>query len=159
MSAPEPGSGAVPGLFSWPTRVYWEDTDAGGLVYHAQYVAFMERARSEWVRALGYGQDGLRREHGLLFVVAGMQIGFLAPARLDDELQVTVQLVRCRRASLVFAQRAMRGAQRLVEAEVKVAAVDAQHLRPCPIPPALHAQLQAQEAPQPDALQAASRTR
>jgi len=150
---------ATPGLFSWPTRVYWEDTDAGGLVYHARYVAFMERARSEWVRAMGYGQDGLRLEHGLLFVVAGMQIGFLKPARLDDELQVGVRLVRCRRASLIFAQRVMRGEERLIEAEVKVAAVDAQHLRPCPIPPALYAQLQAREAPEPDPLQAASRTR
>ncbi|QWP78698.1 tol-pal system-associated acyl-CoA thioesterase [Lysobacter sp. K5869] len=153
MSAPSTDSAAssavVPGLFSWPTRVYWEDTDAGGLVYHAQYLAFMERARSEWVRALGYGQDGLRLEHGLLFVVAGMQIGFLKPGRLDDELRVTVELVRCRRASLIFVQRVMRGEERLIDAEVKIASVDAQQLRPCPIPPALYAQLLAQQAPEP----------
>ncbi|MBT2745823.1 MULTISPECIES: tol-pal system-associated acyl-CoA thioesterase [unclassified Lysobacter] len=134
-------------LFSWPTRVYWEDTDAGGVVYHAQYLAFLERARSEWVRALGYGQDGLRRDHGLLFVVAGMQIGFLKPARLDDALEVTVELRRCRRASLIFAQTVRRGAEMLISAEVRVAAVDAEHWRPCAIPPALLAQLQAQEAP------------
>lgn len=132
-------------LFSWPTRVYWEDTDAGGLVYHAQYLAFLERARSEWVRALGYGQDGLRREHGLLFVVAGMQIGFLKPGRLDDALQVTVELRRCRRASLVFAQSVLRGSERLISAEVRVAAVDVQHQRPCVIPQPLYAQLQAHE--------------
>lgn len=136
-------------MFSWPTRVYWEDTDAGGLVYHAQYLAFMERARSEWVRALGYGQDGLRLQHGLLFVVAGMQIGFLKPGRLDDALEVTVELRRCRRASLIFAQTVRRGEEVLIEAEVRVAAVDAAQLRPCPIPPELYAQLQAQSVPDP----------
>lgn len=136
---------AVESVFSWPTRVYWEDTDAGGLVYHAQYLAFLERARTEWVRALGYGQDGLRRNHGLLFVVAGMQIGFLKPARLDDALEVTVELRRCRRASLIFAQTVRRGEETLISAEVRVAAVDAEHLRPCAIPAALFAQLQAQE--------------
>lgn len=136
---------AVESVFSWPTRVYWEDTDAGGLVYHAQYLAFLERARTEWVRALGYGQDGLRRDHGLLFVVAGMQIGFLKPARLDDALEVTVELRRCRRASLIFAQTVRRGEERLIDAEVRVAAVDAEHLRPCAIPAALLAQLQARE--------------
>ncbi|MGN7919895.1 tol-pal system-associated acyl-CoA thioesterase [Lysobacter antibioticus] len=136
---------AVESVFSWPTRVYWEDTDAGGLVYHAQYLAFLERARTEWVRALGYGQDDLRRNHGLLFVVAGMQIGFLKPARLDDALEVTVELRRCRRASLIFAQTVRRGEETLISAEVRVAAVDAEHLRPCAIPAALFAQLQAQE--------------
>ncbi|QQP98451.1 tol-pal system-associated acyl-CoA thioesterase [Lysobacter enzymogenes] len=149
MSAAAADAARIPGLFSWPTRVYWEDTDAGGLVYHAQYLAFMERARSEWVRALGYGQDGLRLQHGLMFVVAGMQIGFLKPGRLDDELRVTVELVRCRRASLIFVQRVLRGEERLIEAEVKIASVDARQLRPCPIPPTLYAQLQAQEVPAP----------
>ncbi len=140
----------VSALFSWPTRVYWEDTDAGGLVYHAQYLAFLERARSEWVRALGYGQDGLRREHGLLFVVADMRIGFLKPARLDDALAVTVALRRCRRASLVFDQQVLRGEERLIQAEVRVAAVAAQDLRPCAIPAPLHRQLLAQQAPGED---------
>ncbi|MGO1071207.1 tol-pal system-associated acyl-CoA thioesterase [Lysobacter sp. CA199] len=134
-------------LFSWPTRVYWEDTDAGGVVYHAQYLAFLERARTEWVRALGYGQDGLRRDHGLLFVVAGMQIGFLKPARLDDALEVTVELRNCRRASLIFAQTVRRGGEQLISAQVRVAAVDAEHWRPCAIPPQLLAQLQAQQTP------------
>ena len=144
---PIPGSQPESRLFSWPTRVYWEDTDAGGLVYHAQYLAFLERARTEWVRALGYGQDGLRRNHGLLFVVAGMQIGFLKPARLDDALEVTVELRRCRRASLIFAQSVLRGPDRLISAEVRVAAVDAQHQRPCAIPPELYAQLLARQVP------------
>ena len=146
-SFPIAGSQPESRLFSWPTRVYWEDTDAGGVVYHAQYLAFLERARSEWVRALGYGQDGLRRDHGLLFVVAGMQIGFLKPARLDDALEVTVELRRCRRASLIFAQSVLRGPDRLISAEVRVAAVDAQHQRPCAIPPELYAQLLARQVP------------
>ncbi|MGH8079933.1 MAG: tol-pal system-associated acyl-CoA thioesterase [Lysobacter sp.] len=147
MTLPSQHPAAESRLFSWPTRVYWEDTDAGGLVYHAQYLAFLERARTEWVRALGYGQDGLRRDHELLFVVAGMQIGFLKPARLDDALEVTVELRRCRRASLIFVQSVLRGEEKLISAEVRVAAVDAQHQRPCAIPSGLLEQLQAQEAP------------
>ena len=79
-------------VFSLPVRVYWEDTDAGGVVYHARYVAFLERARSEWMREQGYGQELLRREHGLVFAVRAMQLDFLKPARLDDLLQVGVGL-------------------------------------------------------------------
>ncbi|HET6435744.1 MAG TPA: YbgC/FadM family acyl-CoA thioesterase, partial [Xanthomonadaceae bacterium] len=74
--------------FIHPVRVYWEDTDAGGVVYHAQYVAFLERARSEWLRALGKGQDALRAEHDLVFAVRAMRVDFRAPARLDDALSV-----------------------------------------------------------------------
>ena len=92
-------------VFSWPTRVYWEDTDAGGVVYHAQYLAFLERARTEWLRAprLRPGAS-CAREHDLVFAVRAMQIDFRKPARLDDALDVTVELRECRRASLVFAQ-------------------------------------------------------
>src|SRR5690606_10712998 len=79
-------------LFSHQIRVYWEDTDAGGVVYHAQYLAFLERARSEWLRSLGRGQDALRREHDLVFAVRAMQVDFRAPARLDDALQVSCVL-------------------------------------------------------------------
>ena len=91
-------------MFSWPTRVYWEDTDAGGVVYHAQYLAFLERARSEWLRARGVAQDRLRAEHDLVFAVRAMWIDFRAPARLDDLLAVSVAVRDCRKASLVFAQ-------------------------------------------------------
>ena len=90
--------------FIHPVRVYWEDTDAGGVVYHAQYLAFLERARSEWMRALGNGQELLREVHGLVFAVRAMRIDFRAPARLDDLLDVAVELRECRRASLVLAQ-------------------------------------------------------
>ncbi|MFT4246961.1 MAG: tol-pal system-associated acyl-CoA thioesterase [Pseudomonas sp.] len=129
-----PGS-PVPGpqsrsLFSWPTRVYWEDTDAGGVVYHARYVAFMERARTEWMRALGFGQDRMRQEHDLVFVVRSMELDFLKPARLDDALEVSVVLRRCRRASLEFFQTVRRGDELLTTASVRAAAVGATSLRP-----------------------------
>ena len=127
--------------FAWPVRVYWEDTDAGGVVYHAQYLAFMERARSEWMRGLGLGQDLLRGRDDLVFVVRAMTTDFRAPARLDDQLQVSVRLLECRGASLVLAQRVERDGQLLVEASVRIAALRASSFRPCPIPPVLAARL------------------
>jgi len=133
--------GVVSPRFSWPTRVYWEDTDAGGVVYHARYVAFMERARSEWMRALGFGQDSTRAEHGVVFAVRAMTMDFLKPARLDDALQVTVALVQCGRASLVFDQTVERGDQLLLTARVKIAALDAASFKPRGMPEALRAVL------------------
>ena len=127
--------------FQHPVRVYWEDTDAGGVVYHAQYLAFMERARSEWMRALGFGQDALRESHGVCFVVRAMNIDFRAPARLDDSLAVSVRLAQCRGASLVITQEVRRGEELLVGAEVRVAAVSADRFRPVPIPEAVLARL------------------
>lgn len=127
--------------FQWPVRVYWEDTDAGGVVYHAQYLAFMERARSEWMRAIGFGQDRLREDANLCFVVRAMSIDFRAPARLDDLLTVSVRLAQCRGASLVIDQGIRRGDALLVGASVRVAAVSADAFRPRPIPDALLAQL------------------
>jgi acyl-CoA thioester hydrolase len=118
-------------------RVYWEDTDAGGVVYHAQYLAFMERARSEWMRAQGLGQDLLRSRDDLVFVVRAMDIDFRAPARLDDQLQVSVALLECRGASLVLGQRIEREGALLVAAAVKIAALAAASFRPRPIPQAL----------------------
>ena len=129
--------------FSWPTRVYWEDTDAGGVVYHAQYLAFLERARTEWMRAHGHGQERLRTEHDLVFAVRAMRIDFRAPARLDDALEVSVAVRECRRASLVFAQAIRRDGELLLDAEVRVAALAAGTFRPRPIPPPLHGQLEA----------------
>jgi acyl-CoA thioester hydrolase len=121
-------------VFSWPTRVYWEDTDAGGVVYHAQYLAFMERARTEWMRAQGHGQERLREEHDLVFAVRSMRIDFRLPARLDDTLQVSVALRECRRASLVLVQSIHRGETLLLDAEVRVAALSAASFKPRPIP-------------------------
>ncbi|HED4877775.1 tol-pal system-associated acyl-CoA thioesterase [Stenotrophomonas sp. PA-6-5C] len=116
--------------FSWPTRIYWEDTDAGGVVYHARYVAFMERARTEWMRALGYGQERMRSEHGMVFAVRSMQMDFIKPARLDDQLQVSATLVQLKKASMVFDQQVLRDGQLLLSAQVRIAALDAASFRP-----------------------------
>ena len=132
-------------VFSWPTRVYWEDTDAGGVVYHAQYLAFMERARSEWLRARGKGQELLRIEHGMVFAVRAMRIDFRLPARLDDVLDVSVALRQCRRASLVIAQAIHRDGVLLLDAEVRVAALNASDFRPRAIPPSLYDELKSLE--------------
>lgn len=136
---------AVEPRFSWPTRVYWEDTDAGGVVYHAQYLAFLERARTEWMRWLGHGQELLRDGHDLVFAVRAMRIDFHRPARLDDALQVGVALRQCRRASAVFAQEIRRGDALLVAAEIRVAALNASDFRPRAIPESLYDQLKSLE--------------
>ena len=120
--------------FAWPVRIYWEDTDAGGVVYHARYLAFMERARSEWLRAQDVHQEVLREQEDLVFVVRGMSIDFRSPARLDDQLQVSVRLLQCRGASFVVAQRIERTGALLVEAEVRIGALRASDFRPRAIP-------------------------
>lgn len=137
--------GVAESVFSWPTRVYWEDTDAGGVVYHAQYLAFLERARTEWLRALGKGQELLRREHDLVFAVRAMRIDFRQPARLDDALEVSVALRQCRRASLVLAQEVRCDGALVVEAQVRVAALNASDFRPRAIPQSLFDELKALE--------------
>ena len=132
----------IPGsAFSWPARVYWEDTDAGGVVYHARYLAFMERARSEWMRALGWDQGVLRDRDDQVFVVRAMDIDFRAPARLDDQLQVSVRLLECRGASFSVGQHIERDGALLVEARVRIAALRASDFRPRPIPDALLTEL------------------
>ncbi len=121
--------------FRWPVRVYWEDTDAGGVVYHASYLRFMERARSEWMRQLGVDQSGLRQATGLAFMVRDMQLDFHKAALLDDELSVTVEVKQQRAASILFAQAITNAAgDRLVTATVRVACVDLQRMRAAPIP-------------------------
>ena len=123
-------------IFAWPVRVYWEDTDAGGVVYHARYLHFLERARSEWLRAAGVGQQQARTELGIVFVVHSMEIAFNAPARLDDLLTATVQPADCRSASFIVHQLLRREpeARALVEARVRIACLDAAAFRPRPIP-------------------------
>ena len=146
-SLPTASSPVATAGFSFPTRVYWEDTDAGGVVYHAQYLALLERARTEWLRAQGWGQERLRREHGLVFAVWAMTIDFRLPARLDDALVVGVRLRECRRASLVIAQTIDRDGVRLLDAEVRVAALEVERFRPMAIPAALLPMLQSLESP------------
>ncbi|MEO5963383.1 MAG: tol-pal system-associated acyl-CoA thioesterase, partial [Thermomonas sp.] len=122
-------------------RVYWEDTDAGGVVYHARYLAFLERARSEWMRARGFDQESMRNKDDLVFVVRAMQIDFRAPARLDDQLEVSVRLLECRGASFVMSQRIHRDEALLIEATVRIAALQATCFRPRPIPEPLNSEL------------------
>jgi acyl-CoA thioester hydrolase len=122
--------------FRWRTRVYWEDTDAGGVVYHAGYLRFLERARTEWMRAMAMGQDALRRSHGIVFVVRELSIAYDKPARLDDELDSTVRVMRLRSASLDIAQDVLRAADgvTLARAQVRIACVDAEAFAPRRIP-------------------------
>ena len=138
---------AVPFIF--PTRVYWEDTDAGGVVYHAQYVAFLERTRTEWLRARGHAQERLRQTHDLVFAVRAMRLDFLRPARLDDLLHVSARIHQCKRASVVFAQSIERGGEVLLTAEVKVAALSASGFRPVALPETLYEEFRRLETPGP----------
>lgn len=117
-------------------RVYWEDTDAGGVVYHAGYLRFLERARSEWLRAAGIGQQALREELGIVFVVHSIDIRFHRPARLDDALTATVDVEELRSASFSVHQTLSRDGEDavLVDARVRIACLDASHWRPRPIP-------------------------
>lgn len=118
-------------------RVYWEDTDAGGVVYYANYLKFFERARTEWLRVLGIEQQAVREQSGAMFVVADVQVRYLAPARLDDLLNVTVKVLANRQASLQVEQQAWRGETLLAEGTVRVGCVDANTLRPRRIPAAV----------------------
>jgi len=127
--------------FSLTSRVYWEDTDAGGVVYHASYVRFLERARTEWLRSVGYDQTRLRAVEGLLLVVRAMRLDFLAPARLDDLLTITVTAVDAKGASLRCTQTVLHGERRLLTAEVEVACLRAADFRPTRIPAGLLADL------------------
>lgn len=127
--------------FIWPTRVYWEDTDAGGVVYHASYLCFLERARTEWLRALGIGQQALREEADRVFAVRAMTLDFLRLARLDDQLAVSVELAECRRASLAIRQAIVRDGETLLTAAVRVACLAASDFRPRPLPEVVRAAL------------------
>ncbi len=120
--------------FEWPIRVYYEDTDSGGVVYHSNYVNFMERARTEWLRDLGFEQDQLANEHQCLFAVHSMQINFRKPARFNDALAVKTILVKVSGASMHFEQKIFRGDELLSEATVKIACLDTTEFRPRSIP-------------------------
>lgn len=123
--------------FSWPVRVYWEDTDAGGIVYYANYLKFMERARTEWLRAAGLEQGPLQQEHGLMFVVVNAESHFQRPARYGDLLQVTCEVEKSTKASLTFKQEVFRGAaerELLVTGRVRVACLDSAKFRPRALP-------------------------
>jgi acyl-CoA thioester hydrolase len=123
------------GEFHWPVRVYYEDTDAGGVVYHTSYLRFMERARTEWLRALGFSQETLRRREGILFAVAAMDIGFRRPARFDEQLNVITTIKNMNAASLTFNQTITNtDGMDICHAEVSVVCLEADTFRPRRIP-------------------------
>ena len=133
----------VKNVFSWPVRVYWEDTDAGGIVFYANYLKYFERARTEWLRALGIEQRNLQQTLGGIFVVSDVQLKYLRPARLDDQLLVTAQLSEMGRSSFTLRQEArLVGTQPagtapavLCNGTVRIGWVDGQSMKPTRIPP------------------------
>ena len=120
--------------FSCKYRVYWEDTDAGGVVYYANSLKFMERCRTDWLRALGVDQARLRAGRQLQFAVVNVVVDFLRPAVLNDEILVTAELQRMRGATITFKQTIVRGEAQLIDASVRVACLDSGTLKPRPIP-------------------------
>ena len=127
-----PGSAAEP--FWWPVRVYYEDTDAGGVVYYANYLKFAERARTEWLRAMGFEQTDLAERHHVVFVVRSVALEYLKPARFNDELRVSVELIKVGAGQIELAQRVLRGDALLALATVKVACVGLTTMRPTRMP-------------------------
>jgi len=121
-------------LFSWPVRVYYEDTDAGGVVYYANYLKFFERARTEWLRSLGLNQDKLAQEEVLIFVVRRALLDFARPARLDDMLEVTVEPMKLARVYVDLVQEARCGTQMLARAEIRVACLNQRNFKPAAMP-------------------------
>ena len=128
--------------FTLPIRVYYEDTDAGGVVYYANYLKFCERARTEWLRTFGVSQQALIDEQGLGFVVRSVQADYRASARLDDALEVITQVAMLRRASILFEQQLVRGQELLFTARVLLASIDLHRQKPVAIPASLHALLE-----------------
>ena len=129
--------------FDWPVRVYYEDTDAGGVVYHAGYLRFFERGRTEWLRALGFSQQRLSAEHATLFTVVAISVEFHRPARLDDMLTVRSEVRESSGASVHFGQQILRAddAELLASATVRVACLDADTFRPRRLPQELRGRL------------------
>jgi len=123
--------------YSWPVRVYYEDTDTGGVVYYANYLKFFERARTEWLRSFGLNQDKLALEQGLIFVVRRAVLDFVRPARLDDMLEVTVEPVKRARVYMDLAQEVRRDTQVLARAEVRVACLSLRGFKPVEMPQSL----------------------
>jgi len=129
-------------LFRWPVRVYYEDTDAAGIVYYANYLKFLERARTEWLAEAGFTHAALAREHRLAFVVHRLEIEYRAPARLYDALEVTAALVQRGRGRLVMAQDVLRDGAMLASAQVTLACLDTATWRPKRIPAAIAAKME-----------------
>ena len=139
------GASVTPTLrrFDWPVRVYWEDTDAGGIVYYANYLKFFERARTEWLRAMDVSQSALASESGLVFVVSEVNLRYLFPARLDDVLQLRLTVRELGAASLTLTQQAWRldTLSLLAEATVRVGCIQSARMKPARMPADLRAQI------------------
>ena len=132
--------------FIWPVRVYYEDTDGGGVVYHANYLKFMERARTEWLRGFGFEQTELRTAMGVIFVVRGLKIQYRRPACFNDLLTVITKLIRVGRSLLEFEQTIIRGDVILTESIIEVVCVDADQFKPVSIPTEIRNMMQLTES-------------
>jgi acyl-CoA thioester hydrolase len=130
-------------VYSFPVRVYFENTDAGGVVYHGEYLKFLERARTEWLRHLGFDHQALARNHRAVFIVSSLAIEFVKPARLDDTVAVSVKLESLGKVRCGFAQEIRREDEVLVKAKVAVASVNAESFKPIEIPEALRKKMEA----------------
>jgi tol-pal system-associated acyl-CoA thioesterase len=130
-------------VYSFPVRVYFENTDAGGVVYHGEYFKFLERARTEWLRHLGFDHQALARDHRVAFVVTAAAVDFAKPARLDDTLAVSVRLESLGKVRCVFAQEIRRDDEVLVVARVTVASLTTSSFKPVEIPAALRKKMEA----------------
>lgn len=127
--------------FLWPIRVYYEDTDAGGVVYHTNYIKFMERARTEWLRDLGVEQDELRDEHGVIFAVRSVQVDYFSPAKFNDELTISSRVIQFGKASISIEQEVIRKENVLCKGIVKVATLDGTSFKPKAMPKHLYEKL------------------
>jgi acyl-CoA thioester hydrolase len=125
---------STPRSFAYPVTIFWEDTDAGGVVYYANYLRFLERCRTQWLKALGVDQLKLRAQRSLQFVVVNVSVDFLRPAVLNDEVIVTAELGKLTGATIEFKQAIWRGDERLIDANARVACLDSGSLKPRPIP-------------------------
>jgi acyl-CoA thioester hydrolase len=128
--------------FSFPVRIYYEDTDAAGVVYYANYFKYFERCRTEWMRLIGYDQSQLTRKYGLVFVVRSVEAEYLRPAHLDDQLTVTLEVETLGRSLAVFRQRVLRDGEELVTGTVKVVCVNIQAMKAAAIPGELRQKLE-----------------
>ena len=127
--------------FSWPVRVYYEDTDAGGVVFYANYLKFFERARTEMLRSFGFEQDQLIAEENVIFVVRSVEVDYLKPARFNEQIEVGAKIIEKKRTSLIFEQVITREQDVLCNGKIRIACLDAESMRPKPIPIAILEQL------------------
>lgn len=129
-------------MFLWPIRVYYEDTDAGGVVYHTNYIKFMERARTEWLRHLGVEQDELRDNNGVIFAVRSVQVDYFLPAKFNDELLISSEVIKKGKASIIIGQEIIKNSEVLCKGVIKVASLDDKSFKPKAMSDSLYEKLQ-----------------